>query len=523
MLVSNSVSSSVDSAPFEEVRLNTLSFTSHSALFINLKIQLTKNIRTLIDSGASDNFMDTSFAIDNGYALQNLQNPLRLTLFDGSVASQGIILQSTTLDVDFPCGSRHSIQFLLTPLDRSAVAVLGYLWLHRNNPSIDWVSHKITFRSPTKNPPPVDASRLTSRRTPFELSTPALLPPLASSTVASPPLESQPMAALKAAAAKIPISFISEPAIHLLTRLPTSHQSSILYSGFIKSTSIPARAAASSPFDSITPEFETLCQSVPATYHEYLDVFSKSKGMTLPPRRTYDHKIELENDAMPPFGPIYSLSEVEQLALRQFIDENLANHFIRPSQSPSGAPILFIKKKDGSLHLAVNYCGLNRITRKDRYPLPLIPDLLDRLRTAHIFMKIDLRGAYNLVRIAEGDEWKTTFRTRYGSYEFQVMHYGLTNAPASFQRFMNDIFKDLLDVCIVVYLDDILIYSENQTEHEEHVREVLRWLRTHSLFTKLEKCEFDVDTTNFLGFVITPDGLSMDDAKIQVIKDWPTP
>ena len=130
--------------------------------------------------------------------------------------------------------------------------------------------------------------------------------------------------------------------------------------------------------------------NVPTEYHNYLDVFSKSKGTTLPPRRSYDHKIELEDGATPPFGLIYSLSEVEQLALRQFLDENLSNHFIRPSQSPSSAPILFIKKKDGSLRLAVDYRGLNRITRKDRYPLPLIPDLLDRLRTANVFTKIDL-------------------------------------------------------------------------------------------------------------------------------------
>src|SRR5258706_6596366 len=192
------MSSSVDSAPFEEVRLNTLSFTSHSALFINLKIQLTKNIRTLIDSGASDNFMDSRFAIDNGLALQNLQNPLRLTLFDGSTASHGIILQSTTLSVAFPCGSRHSIQFLLTLLDRSAVADLGYLWLHQCNPSIDWVSHKITFRSATKNPPPIDASRSTSRRIPPELSSSAPLASLAGSPMALPPLESALSAAAQA-------------------------------------------------------------------------------------------------------------------------------------------------------------------------------------------------------------------------------------------------------------------------------------------------------------------------------------
>ena len=136
-------------------------------------------------------------------------------------------------------------------------------------------------------------------------------------------------------------------------------------------------------------------------------------------------------------------------------------------------PILFICKKDGSLRLAVDYQGLNRITKKDRYPLPLIPDLLDRLRSANMYTKINLHGAYNLVRIAEGDEWKTAFHTRYSSYEFQVMHYGLTNAPALFQRFMNDVFKDMLDICVVVYLDDILIYSDNPEVHVQHVNKVL--------------------------------------------------
>ena len=275
--------------------------------------------------------------------------------------------------------------------------------------------------------------------------------------------------------------------------------------------------------DALAAEYEALRPLIPIAYHDWLDVFSKRKGTTLPPRRSHDHHIRLMDDSTPPFGPIYSLSEVEQLALREFLDENLKNEFVRPSQSSAGAPILFIKKKDGSLRLAVDYRGLNKITKKDRYPLPLIPDLLDRLRSAHVFTKLDLRGAYNLVRIADGDEWKTAFRTRFGSYEFQVMHYGLTNAPASFQRFMNDVFKDLLDVCVVVYLDDILIYSETPEDHLQHVREVLHRLRDNNLYAKVEKCAFSVDTTDFLGFIVGPDGLRMDDAKIQVIRDWPTP
>ena len=331
---------------------------------------------------------------------------------------------------------------------------------------------------------------------------------------------------LHAAAARISISVIGAPAARLLQRLPHSHPQSILFSSIIRPASLKANAVSTNPADphfkdSLASESAEITSKVPSPYHEFADVFSKIRATTLPPRRPYDHQIELEDGTSLPFGPIYSLSEVEQLALKQFIEENLSSGLIRPSQSSAGAPILFIKKKDGTLRLAVDYRGLNRITKKDRYPLLLIPNLLDRLRSATIFTKIDLRRAYNLVCIAEGDEWKTAFRTRFGSYEFLVMHYGLTNAPASFQRFMNDVFKDMLDVCVVVYLDDILIYSRNAADHTRHVQEVLRRLRSNDLYAKLEKCDFSVDTTNFLGFIISPNGLEMDEAKIKVIQDWP--
>ena len=170
---------------------------------------------------------------------------------------------------------------------------------------------------------------------------------------------------------------------------------------------------------------------------------------------------------------MYSLSQVELEALRKFIDENLASGMIRPTRSPYGAPVLFVKKKDGSLRLCVDYRGLNKLTIKDRYPLPLISDLLDSPRRARIYTKIDLRHAYHLVRIAEGDEPKTAFRTRYGSFEWLVVPEGLSNAPAAFQHFMNDIFADLLDICVTVYLDDILVYSDDITQHRAQVRDVL--------------------------------------------------
>ena len=184
-------------------------------------------------------------------------------------------------------------------------------------------------------------------------------------------------------------------------------------------------------------------------------------------------------------------------------------------------PVLFVKKKDGSLHLCVDFRRLNHISKKDRYPLPLISDLLNSPHKAQVYSKIDLCHAYHLVRIADGDKWKTAFRTCYGSFEWSVMPFGLTNAPAAFQRFMNDIFSDLLDVCVVIYLDDVLIYSNNMSEHHRHVKEVLKCLCKAGLYAKAEKCEFH--SVEYLEYILSPSGLTMSDNKVKIIQDWPEP
>jgi len=191
--------------------------------------------------------------------------------------------------------------------------------------------------------------------------------------------------------------------------------------------------------------------------------------------------------------------------------------------SPHGALVLFVKKKDRSLRLCVDFCGLNRIMKKDRYPLSLISDLLDSPHKARIYTKIDLQHAYHLVCIAEGDEWKTAFCTCYGAFEWSVMPFRLTNALAAFQHFMNDVFSDLLDVCVVVYLDDILIYSNDIMQHWSHVKEVLKQLRKVGLYVKAEKCEFHLDSVEYLDYVLSPSGLTMSNAKVKTIQEWPEP
>ncbi|KAI2655821.1 Transposon Tf2-6 polyprotein [Labeo rohita] len=204
-----------------------------------------------------------------------------------------------------------------------------------------------------------------------------------------------------------------------------------------------------------------------------------------------------------PRGHLYSLSVKEQLAMEEYVAEGLRAGTIRPSSSPAAAGFFFVKKKDGGLRPCVDYRGLNQITVKNRHPLPLTNTALDALSGAHFFTKLDLRSAYNLVRIREGDEWKTAFITPTGHYETLVMPFGLCNSPAAFQHLINDVLRDMLGRWCYAYLDDILIYSKTLDEHIQHVRAVLQRLLAHQLYCKLEKCAFHQHSTTFLGFIIS--------------------
>ncbi|KAF8755364.1 hypothetical protein RHS01_05226 [Rhizoctonia solani] len=209
--------------------------------------------------------------------------------------------------------------------------------------------------------------------------------------------------------------------------------------------------------------------------------------------------------------------------LKDWLRDELKAGKIRPSKSSISSPVMFVPKKDGSRRLVVDYRRLNNRTKKNVYPLPRPDDLMAQLRGAKIFTKLDLQWGYNNVRVKEGDEWKTAFRTKYGLYESLVMTFGLTNAPAAFQHFMNELFKDLLDVCVIIYLDDILIYSEDDASHTQHVHEVLRRLMENQLFCKASKCTFHVTSVEYLGIIVSDKGFSLDKLKIQAVQEWPTP
>lgn len=277
-----------------------------------------------------------------------------------------------------------------------------------------------------------------------------------------------------------------------------------------------------SPEDVDEGEFPDL-SAVPECYLDLKQVFNKAKATSLPPHRLYDCAIDLLPGTSPPRGRLYSLSAPEHQAMDDYIQTALKSGIIRQSSSPAGAGFFFVGKKDKTLRPCIDYRGLNDITVKNRYPLPLISTGFELLQGAKIFTKLDLRNAYHLVRIREGDEWKTAFNTPTGHYEYLVMPFGLTNAPAVFQALVNDVLRDFLNKFLFVYLDDILIFSPDLETHKKHVRLVLSKLLQNQLYVKAEKCEFHVPSVSFLGLSVTEGQVSMDPDKVRAVQDWPTP
>ncbi|KAI2644730.1 Transposon Tf2-6 polyprotein [Labeo rohita] len=274
------------------------------------------------------------------------------------------------------------------------------------------------------------------------------------------------------------------------------------------------------PFCSTTSSPNSI---IPAEYHDLLEAFSTAKATELPPHRPGDCAIELVAGAVPPRGRIFPLSQPETEAMEHYIKEELAKGFIRPSTSPASAGFFFVKKKDGGLRPCIDYRALNEVTVKYRYPLPLVPPALEQLRSACFYTKLDLRSAYNLIRIRKGDEWKTAFSTTSGHYEYRVMPFGLANSPSYFQAFVNDVFRDMLNRWVIVYIDDILIYSNTFADHVQHVRTVLQRLIQHKLYAKEEKCQFHQESVAFLGYMISPEGVAMDESKVNAVRNWPLP
>jgi hypothetical protein len=255
---------------------------------------------------------------------------------------------------------------------------------------------------------------------------------------------------------------------------------------------------------------------------DYADVFpDELPGM--PPDPNIEFAIELQPGTAPISKRPYLMPPAELAKLKKQLQELLDKGFVRPSTSPWGCPTLFVKKKDESLRLCIDYRPLNAVTIKNKYPLPRIDVLFDQLVGAKVFSKIDLRSIYHQIKIRASDIPKTAFSTRYGLYEYMVMSFGLTNAPAYFMYLMNSVFMPELDKFVVVFFDDILVYSRNEEEHAGHLHVVLQRLREHRLYAKLSKCDFWLKEIKFLGHTISQDVIAIDRDKVQEVMNWKPP
>lgn len=434
----------------------------------------------LIDSGASCCFLNSKFAQRYNITTNTINIPQQVNLATG-IATQ-VEQQANNIPIRINSYHDHQ-QFMVLPLVGSDV-ILGMTWLRRLNPRINW--RRDTVRLWHRNRSHL-FKILSNESQTNQLTT---------------------------------IDHTTNTPTTLYEMITAKKLRKIINKRQVEALILSTITGEETQTEQQNKELEKCTNEI---LDEYKDLFPQELPQKLPPRREVDHRIELEQNTAPPYRGIYRMSPTELDELKKQLDQLLSCGFIRPSKSPYGAPVLFVKKKDGSMRMCIDYRALNRITVKNRYPLPLVDELFDRLRGAKYFSKLDLRSGYHQVRIDPEDIHKTAFRTRYGHFEFMVLPFGLTNAPATFMHLMHSIFRPYLDDFVIVFLDDILIYSRTLAEHKKHVRIALELLRKNQLYANTKKCSFFKESVSFLGHVVSADGISMEQDKVKAIRDWPAP
>jgi len=416
-----------------------------------------KATSAMIDSGATALFLSHQFAEKHHLEQHKLDVEILVQNIDGTLNRKETITHYAKLRLQMGEGEPEDQEFLITDIGPEDI-ILRLPWLRHHNPNIDWEKGTLEF----DEAPPTEQLKM-NRKGQREWVRAGL------------------------------ISHVSEEVW--------------IAAGYTYSQAIAEEAGKEKKKRS----FEKI---VPEEYREYAKVFSEQESERLPEHQPWDHTIDLKPDAPETLrSKVYLMPVNEQKELDNFLEENVRKEYIAPSKSLMTSPVFFIKKKDGKLRLIQDYRKLNEITIKNRYPLPLASNIVNRLRGAKYFTKFDVRWGYNNVRIKKEDEWKAAFATNRGLFEPLVMFFGLTNSPATFQALMNFIFSDLIAAGkVAVYLDDILIFSMTLEEHREVVKEVLRRLQEHDLYLCPEKCEFEKEEVEYL-----------DLAKVKAVAEWPSP
>ena len=436
------------------------------------------SIKALLDCGCTGSCIDKGFIRTKGINTKKYPRPIPVYNADGTTNSGGPI--SEYVEMTIRIGNHvERLEFAVSNLGKSEMFI-GYEWLKIHNPTIDWKKEKLEF-----NRCPIDCTPLIIPNSPEEE-------------------EEEEEDDIK----------IEDGERLFLVDLEKE----------IKLRAYQTKSSKLAEESQKGKEKKSFEENVPREYHEFKDVFSKQSFDELPPRRPWDHAIELLNEGAELNCKIYPLNLEEQKQLDLFLEENLNSGRIRPSKSPMASPFFFIKKKDGTLRPVQDYRRLNDLTIKNRYPLPLIQELVDKLKQAKYFTKLDVRWGFNNVRIKEGDEWKAAFRTNRGLFEPLVMFFGLTNSPATFQTMMNGLFREEInDGHVIIYMDDILIFTETLEEHKRLVRRVLQKLRENKLYLKHDKCTFEEEEVEYLGLLVSKGKVRMDPVKTKAVGDWPIP
>ena len=454
--------------------------------------------KALLDSGAEGIIVDQNFATKHDLTLRTLVRPIPVRNVDGTPNSKGPVRHTTiqTIRIKTPDDQFHEerSELYVTSLGDHDI-IFGTDWLKAHNPEVNWAKPQLVLsRCPktctlSQSPLIIESRDRHSPRT-----TIGALDTLHDILPEDSDYDSD------GADMFMQLHYNVKDYLAHVRRTTTA-------------TTLAARTAPKPTVDHI-----------PAKFLRYSKVFSEKASHRLPQHQPWDHAIDLKPHTTMKNGSIYRLTPKETAALKEYIKDHLERGYIRPSKSPMASPFFFVDKKDGKLRPVQDYRRLNDITIKNSAPLPLIPELIDKLQGARYFTKLDVRWGYNNIRIKQGDEWKAAFKTSLGLFEPLVMTFGLCNAPATFQSFMNKIFEDLIDDGhVVVYLDDILIFHSSLDQLDKLTHEILRRLEAYDLFLKPEKCSFAKTAIEYLGVIVTEGQVKMDPAKVTGILDWPVP